>query len=34
MTIYFYTATTNQGKLRNFRAAAQAHSLFIEPLPG
>lgn len=28
-----YVATTNQGKLRDFRTAAQAHSLSIDPLP-
>jgi XTP/dITP diphosphohydrolase len=28
-----YVATTNLGKLRDFRAAAQAHDLEIEPLP-
>jgi XTP/dITP diphosphohydrolase len=29
-----YAATTNQGKLRDFRVAAQAHDLEIEGLPG
>jgi XTP/dITP diphosphohydrolase len=28
-----YAATSSQGKLRDFRTAAQAHSLAIEPLP-
>jgi len=29
-----YAATSSQGKLRDFRTAALAHSLSIEPLPG
>jgi XTP/dITP diphosphohydrolase len=29
-----YAATSSQGKLRDFRTAAQAHSICIEPLPG
>ena len=29
-----YVATTNGGKLRDFAAAAAAHSIAIEPLPG
>jgi XTP/dITP diphosphohydrolase len=29
-----FVATSNQGKLRDFRTAAQAHSIGIEPLPG
>jgi XTP/dITP diphosphohydrolase len=29
-----YAATTNQGKLRDFRIAAEAHDLEIESLPG
>jgi len=28
-----FAATTSQGKLRDFRTAAQAHSIAIEPLP-
>jgi XTP/dITP diphosphohydrolase len=28
-----YAATSSQGKLRDFRTAAQAHSLNLEPLP-
>jgi XTP/dITP diphosphohydrolase len=34
MAIRLYAATTSQGKLRDFRTAAAAHSLVIEPLPG
>jgi XTP/dITP diphosphohydrolase len=34
MALCFYAATTSQGKLRDFRTAAAAHSLIIEPLPG
>ena len=34
MALRLYAATTSQGKLRDFRAAAEAHSLSIEPLPG
>jgi XTP/dITP diphosphohydrolase len=33
MAIRLYAATTNQGKLRDFRIAAAAHGLDIEPLP-
>jgi XTP/dITP diphosphohydrolase len=33
MALRLYVATTSQGKLRDFRAAAAAHSLIIEPLP-
>ena len=33
MALHLYAATTSQGKLRDFRAAAEAHSLLIEPLP-
>jgi XTP/dITP diphosphohydrolase len=33
MALRLYAATTSQGKLRDFRAAAEAHSLTIEPLP-
>lgn len=29
-----YVATTSEGKLRDFRVAAEAHSLAIDPLPG
>jgi len=34
MALRLYAATTSQGKLRDFRTAAAAHSLNIEPLPG
>jgi XTP/dITP diphosphohydrolase len=34
MALCLYVATSSQGKLRDFRTAAQAHSLSIEPLPG
>jgi XTP/dITP diphosphohydrolase len=34
MALRLYAATTNQGKLRDFRTAAEAHGLTIEPLPG
>jgi len=34
MEIRLYAATTSQGKLRDFRVAAQAHSIQIEALPG
>ena len=34
MDLRIYAATTSQGKLRDFRTAALAHSLKIEPLPG
>ncbi|MGO9316359.1 MAG: RdgB/HAM1 family non-canonical purine NTP pyrophosphatase [Terracidiphilus sp.] len=33
MALRLYAATTNQGKLRDFRIAAAAHGLDIEPLP-
>jgi XTP/dITP diphosphohydrolase len=34
MALCLYAATTSQGKLRDFRTAAEAHALSIEPLPG
>ncbi len=34
MALRLYAATTSQGKLRDFRTAAEAHGLTIEPLPG
>jgi XTP/dITP diphosphohydrolase len=34
MALRLYAATTSAGKLRDFRTAAQAFSLIIEPLPG
>jgi XTP/dITP diphosphohydrolase len=34
MALRLYAATTSQGKLRDFRTAAAAHALTIEPLPG
>src|SRR5271168_5361157 len=34
MALRLYAATTSAGKLRDFRTAAQTHSLAIEPLPG
>jgi len=34
MALRMYAATTSQGKLRDFRTAAQTHSIAIEPLPG
>ena len=34
MGLCLYAATTSAGKLRDFRTAAQAYSLKIEPLPG
>jgi XTP/dITP diphosphohydrolase len=34
MALRIYAATTSQGKLRDFRTAALAHNLEIEPLPG
>src|SRR5579864_6524736 len=34
MALRLYIATTSQGKLRDFRTAAAAHSIDIEPLPG
>jgi XTP/dITP diphosphohydrolase len=33
MALCLYAATTSQGKLRDFRTAAEAHSLLIDPLP-
>jgi XTP/dITP diphosphohydrolase len=33
MALRLYAATTNQGKLRDFRTAARAHSIAIDPLP-
>jgi XTP/dITP diphosphohydrolase len=33
MALHLYAATTSQGKLRDFRAAAAAHALVIEALP-
>ncbi len=33
MALRLYAATTSDGKLRDFRAAWQAHSISIEPLP-
>ena len=33
MSLRLYAATTSQGKLRDFRVAAQAQKLTIEPLP-
>jgi XTP/dITP diphosphohydrolase len=33
MALRLYAATTSQGKLRDFRTAAEAHGLVIEPLP-
>src|SRR5579862_6381222 len=34
MALRLYAATTSAGKLRDFRTAAQAFSVAIEPLPG
>ena len=34
MAFRLYAATTNQGKLRDFRTAARAFSVAIDPLPG
>ncbi len=34
MALRLYAATTSAGKLRDFRTAAQAFSIEIEPLPG
>ena len=34
MALRLYAATTSKGKLRDFRTAAEAHSICIEPLPG
>ncbi|MGB8259881.1 MAG: non-canonical purine NTP pyrophosphatase, partial [Terracidiphilus sp.] len=33
MPLRLYAATGNPGKLRDFRAAAAAHGLTVEPLP-
>lgn len=33
MALRLFVATTSQGKLRDFRTAAKAHSISIEPLP-
>ena len=33
MALRLYAATTSQGKLRDFRTAATAHSVAIEPMP-
>lgn len=33
MALRLLAATTSQGKLRDFRTAAQAYSIFIDPLP-
>jgi XTP/dITP diphosphohydrolase len=33
MAFRLFVATTSQGKLRDFRTAAQAHGIMIEPLP-
>jgi XTP/dITP diphosphohydrolase len=34
MGLRIYAATSSQGKLRDFRTAAHAHSIAIDPLPG
>jgi XTP/dITP diphosphohydrolase len=34
MILRLFAATTSQGKLRDFRTAADAHGVLIEPLPG
>ena len=34
MSLVLFVATTNQGKLRDFRVAAEAHEVSIEPVPG
>lgn len=34
MALRLYAATTSLGKLRDFRAAAEAHSIALETLPG
>jgi len=34
MALRLYAATTSQGKLRDFRTAAEAHGVDIDPLPG
>ena len=33
MALRLFAATTSQGKLRDFRTAAEAHSISIDPLP-
>jgi XTP/dITP diphosphohydrolase len=34
MALRLFVATTSQGKLRDFRTAAETHAVSIEPLPG
>ncbi len=34
MALHLFAATTSQGKLRDFRAAANTHDVTIDPLPG
>ena len=34
MALRLYVSTTSQGKLRDFRTAAETHAVSIEPLPG
>lgn len=34
MALRLYVATSSQGKLRDFRTAAETHNVSIEPLPG
>ena len=34
MALRIYVATSSKGKLRDFRAAAEAHHVAIDPLPG
>jgi XTP/dITP diphosphohydrolase len=34
MPVCLYVATTSQGKLRDFRTAAETHAVCLEPLPG
>ncbi|HKF46337.1 MAG TPA: RdgB/HAM1 family non-canonical purine NTP pyrophosphatase [Terracidiphilus sp.] len=34
MPVRLFVATTSQGKLRDFRTAAEAHGVRIDPLPG
>lgn len=34
MALCLYVATTSQGKLRDFRVAAETHNIAIDPLPG
>lgn len=34
MALRLYVATTSQGKLHDFRVAAETHAVLIEPLPG